>query len=562
MLEFRILGPLEVIHDGRVVPLAGRMQRAALALLLLEAGEVVSVDRLVDALWGERPPRTAVASLQNSVSQLRKVVGSEVLRTTPPGYVLVLEHGQLDVDRFTLLVAEARSAGAEDRARRLREALALWRGPPLAEFAYEAFARGEIERLEELRLEALEARIDADLELGRERELVGELESLVMRYPLRERLRGQLMLALYRCDRQAEALETYQDARRRMVDELGIVPGSALQNLYRAVLRQDASLEPTAPPRLVADHYDEVADALLSGRLVVVLGTGVNRCGRDEGAEWEKGECLPDELELAAHLARSFGYPATRPRELPRVSQYVAVTRGVGRLYDELHDVYERDYAPGPVQRFLGDLPSLLRAAAAPSPVIVLTGYDRTVERALADAGETFEVVSYIAAGRDRGRFLHTAPDGTRTVVERPNAYTDLARDGKPVLFKVHGAVDPSEGRDREGFVVSEDDYIDYLAHADFLASVPVTLTAKLRRSHYLFLGYPSDEWHLRVFLLRVWRDEKVGYRSWAVDSRPDTVRRDFWRQWAVDLYDVSLDEYVERLRDRLLTASTTRKEP
>jgi DNA-binding SARP family transcriptional activator len=556
VLEFRILGPLEVIQDGRVVPVTGRMQRAVLALLLLEAGEVVSVDRLVDALWGERPPRTAVASLQNFVSQLRKLVGSDVVKTTPPGYVLELEAEQLDLDRFTRLVKEARSAGAEERARRLRDALALWRGPPLAEFAYESFARAEIERLEELRLEALEARIDAELELGRHRELVAELESLVTRYPLRERLRGQLMLALYRCDRQAEALETYQDARRRLVDELGIVPGSALQNLYRAVLRQEGSLEPTAPPRLMADHYDEVVEALLSGRLVAVLGSGVNRCGRGEGDAWEKGECLPDELEVASHLARAFGYPATRPRELPRVSQYVAVTRGVGRLYDELHDVYDRDYAPGPVHRFLAELPGLLRARGVPSPVIVLTGYDHAVERALTDTGETFDVVSYIAVGRERGRFLHTAPDGTRTVVERPNRYADLAPEGNPILFKVYGAADPTEGRDRDSFVVSEDDYIDYLAQADFLSSVPVTLAAKLRRSHFLFLGYPFDEWHLRVFLLRVWRDEKVGYRSWAVDSRPDVVQREFWRQWAVDLYDVPLDEYVEELRDRIAAAS------
>jgi DNA-binding SARP family transcriptional activator len=560
VLEFRILGPLEVVDDGRLLPLGGRMQRAVLALLVLEAGAVVSVDRLVDALWGERPPRTAVASLQNFVSHLRKLLGAGVLETRAPGYVLRAERARRDVDRFVSLVEEARSGGAEERARRLREALELWRGPPLAELSYEAFARGEIERLEELRLEALEARIDAELELGHHRDLVGELESLVTRYPLRERLRAQLMLTLYRCDRQADALATYQDARRRLVDELGIVPGSALQNLYRAVLRQESALSASAASTVVADHYDEVVEALLGGRLVVVLGGGVNRCGRGEGEAWESGDCLPEDVEVAAHLARSFGYPGDRPRELPRVSQYVAVTRGIGRLYDELHAVYDRDYAPGPVHRFLGALPGLLRARAAPNPLVVVAGYDHAVERALTEAGERFDVVSYVAAGRDRGRFLHTAPDGTRTVVERPNVYAEVAPHGGPVLLKVHGEVDRAEG-DRDSFVVSEDDYIDYLTQTGLLASVPVTLAAKLRRSHFLFLGYPFDEWHLRVFLNRVWRDEKVAYRCWAVDSRPEVVQRDFWRQWGVDLYDVPLEDYVATLRERIAAAPATQTE-
>ena len=221
-LEFRLLGPIEVRSGGEPLPLGGPKQRALLALLLVEAGRAVSTDRIVDALWGEHPPRTAQTSLQNFVSQLRKLLGPDVLVTKPPGYLL---RARPDTDRVHELVGEARAAASpEDRAAKLREALALWRGPPLAEFAFEAFAQPEIARLEELRLAVLEDRLDADLEAGRHADVVGELEALVEEHPLRERFREQLMLALYRSGRQAEALEAFQRARHVLVDELGIDP--------------------------------------------------------------------------------------------------------------------------------------------------------------------------------------------------------------------------------------------------------------------------------------------------------------------------------------------------
>ena len=166
MLEYRILGPVEVVDETGPLSLGGQRQRAVLALLLLNAGSVVSTDRIVNEVWGEQPPRTVTTSLQNVVSQLRKLLGAETLVTRPPGYALRVERDQLDLGRFERLVAESRRQAAEQRSRTLREALALWRGPPLADLAFETFALGEIRRLEELRLEALEARIDADLELG------------------------------------------------------------------------------------------------------------------------------------------------------------------------------------------------------------------------------------------------------------------------------------------------------------------------------------------------------------------------------------------------------------
>jgi DNA-binding SARP family transcriptional activator len=247
-MEYRILGPLEISDDGRELELGSGKQRALLAILLLHANEIVSADRLIDELWGEQPPATAAKTLQVHVSRLRKTLGPEAgLRHRAGGYVLDLRPGELDLERFERLAEEGRRALAGDDAGRaqglLREALLLWRGPPLAEFAFESFAQRQIARLEELRLAALEQRMEADLVRGRHAELVGELEALVAEHPLRERLRSQLMLALYRSGRQAEALEAYQEARRVFVEELGIEPDRSLRELEKAILQQDRGLD-------------------------------------------------------------------------------------------------------------------------------------------------------------------------------------------------------------------------------------------------------------------------------------------------------------------------------
>ena len=241
-MEFRILGALEVSEGGRSLPLGGTKQRAVLAVLLLHADEVVSTERLIDDVW-ERPPATVKAVLQGYISKLRKALPPETLLTRGPGYLLRLEPHELDLRRFERLVEEADNAAPALAAGKIREALALWRGPPLADFAEEPFAQAAVARLEELRLLAIEKRIAADLELGRQAEVVAELEGVIAEHPLRERLRGQLMLALYRSGRQAEALGAYREARRTLVDELGIEPSPALQELERAILRQDPALE-------------------------------------------------------------------------------------------------------------------------------------------------------------------------------------------------------------------------------------------------------------------------------------------------------------------------------
>jgi DNA-binding SARP family transcriptional activator len=302
-MDYRILGPLEALDGERRLPLGGARQRSVLALLLLHGNEALTRDLIIDQLWGEEPPATAAKVLQNCISALRKELpgGTDTLRTVSGAYTLVLDADELDRDRFERLVAEGRAALSEeqhaDAAEQLRRALGLWRGAPLSDFTYERFAQEEITRLEELHVAAVEDRIEADLALGRHDELAPELEALVTRHPLRERLRRQLMLALYRAGRQAEALEAYRAARRTMLAELGLEPGRALQDLERAILAQDPALDGPAPRRVaraahggarpgrlaaspLVDRADELAlleagldDAIAGrGRLFVVIG--------------------------------------------------------------------------------------------------------------------------------------------------------------------------------------------------------------------------------------------------------------------------------------------------
>jgi DNA-binding SARP family transcriptional activator len=250
-VEFRILGPLEVWHEGRPIQIGGAKERALLVFLLLHVGEPVSADRLIEELWGDSPPATAKKSLQVRVAGLRRAVRGDVLLTRGDAYLVRLEPNQLDLHRFEQLLSDgSRAFAAGDPSAAvatLHEALALWRGPALADFAYESFAQAAIARLEELRVHALELRIEAQLDLGLHARVVAELEELVAANPLRERLREQLMLALYRDGRQAEALEIYRRTREELVAELGIEPGPALQKLQQAILRQDPSLDGPLP---------------------------------------------------------------------------------------------------------------------------------------------------------------------------------------------------------------------------------------------------------------------------------------------------------------------------
>ena len=253
-LKFRVLGPFEVVCDGRLLDVGPTKQRATLAMLLMHANTVVPTDRLLDGLWSGEPPVNARHALQVYVSNLRKLLKSgrspggngQVLITRRPGYLLSVPSEQLDAACFERLVANGRQALTDGRvgeaSELLRAALGLWRGPALADLTDLPFTRAQIPRLEQLRLQALEARLDADLALGRHVDLVGELETLVAMHPLRERFWIQLMLALYRASRQGEALQTYQAARELLIEQLGIDPGMEMRQLQTAILRQDPTL--------------------------------------------------------------------------------------------------------------------------------------------------------------------------------------------------------------------------------------------------------------------------------------------------------------------------------
>jgi YVTN family beta-propeller protein len=284
-VEFRVLGPLEASQDGRLVPLGGAKQRALLATLLVRANRVVSTDELLDELWGEQLPESAANMVQGYVSRLRKLLSSgeeDVIVHTPPGYVLRIQPDRVDSHRFEHLLREATEARAngeiEEAGAMLREALALWRGTALADVELNSFVELELRRLEELRLTALEERIEVDLDLGRHAQVVAELEALVAEHPLRERLRRELMLALYRCGRQSEALEFYRNGRRQLVEELGIEPGPSLRELERAILDQNPSLDippPSTNELPVSPGDSRRRKGLLAAAVALLVGSAI-----------------------------------------------------------------------------------------------------------------------------------------------------------------------------------------------------------------------------------------------------------------------------------------------
>jgi DNA-binding SARP family transcriptional activator len=409
VVEFRLLGPLAAAVDGVPVMLGAPQQRAFLALMLLNANEVVSRDRIVDELWGERPPATAAKLVQVYVSALRKLLdpGRDVLVTRSPGYLLRVEPDALDLQRFERLVDEGRAALAAGSpaaaSERLREALALWRGPALADLAFAPFAQAEIARLEELRLDGVCDRIEADLALGRGG-VVSELEALVAEHPLRERVRGQLMLALYRSGRQAEALAAYQDARRALVDELGIEPGRELRELEQAILCQDPSLdlgpaaqpEPTPAASAFVGRARELAtldaaldDALAgNGRLALVAGEpGIGKSrlaeqvghrARRRGARVYVGRCWeaggapaywPWVQALRAYV-RDSDPDALRARIGGEGAELATILPELRALMPDLPESPPAD-SEGARFRLLESVASFLRNAASEAPVVV-----------------------------------------------------------------------------------------------------------------------------------------------------------------------------------------------
>lgn len=381
MLEFRILGPLSVVDDGRPVVLGGSRRRATLALLLLGANRVVPIERMADELYGGSPPVTALTQVQRQISDLRKLLGPMTIETRSPGYMMRLERKQFDLAMFEDLCHDGVNAlaggDAALAADRLQQALALWRGPPLVDMTYESFARAPMERLEELRLSAIEKRIDADLALGRHAEVIPELEELVAEHPLREQFRAQLMLALYRSARQAEALDTFRHARETLVGELGIEPAPALQRLERQILAQDAALDApqlvlhrprTGPPGAVlVAATDEsglaMASAMaepLASRREVILARLL-----DDESELERAAASLRARSVAVGAGvRAAAFVSADPAaDLVRLATGYEVELAVAVAHDELDDVP----LPAVLVELLSDSPADVALAAGPA---------------------------------------------------------------------------------------------------------------------------------------------------------------------------------------------------
>jgi hypothetical protein len=314
--------------------------------------------------------------------------------------------------------------------------------------------------------------------------------------------------------------------------------------------------------------------------VVPFLGAGVNHFGRT--GPWERADVgtLPDGRELADHLAAVYGYLESMPtvavadeaatdgngREQPpavstelldlaRVSQFVALITDEQQLYDDLHEIFASQYDPNDLHRFFGEFPKLFRERElAPSyQLIVTTNYDDALERALSDQGEEFDLFYYGADQHGKGWFWHTKPDGANTQVKDAARYGPDLLESRPAIVKIHGAVNRDD-RDRDSYVITEDDYIEYLADAGISGLVPAKLKAKMRQSNFLFLGYSMRDWNVRAFLQRLWSERQRGVQSWAIQLAPDTLERRFWEKRSVEIHEVRLEEYIDRLRMEVVT--------
>jgi hypothetical protein len=314
-------------------------------------------------------------------------------------------------------------------------------------------------------------------------------------------------------------------------------------------------------------HFNLVAKMMLRGRVVPFLGAGVNLCGRPRDVKWtpRTDQHLPSGAELSKHLAESFNFPLGDASDLARVAQYITVMLGSDPLYLELHRLFARDYPPTPLHRFFAELPRRLRAARADDPfavdegtfpLIITTNYDDVLERAFLEAGEEFDLVTYVAAeGENRGRFTHTPPHGEPEPIMTPNEYVGVPSQMRPVIMKIHGAVDRLRpDGERDSFVITEDDYIDYLARTK-LSDLPKMLGAMVHTSHLLFLGYGLRDWNLRVMLHRIVTERKRTRQWWAVQEGPTELDRKFWSRRGIEIIDIDLLEYITALRQRLTDA-------
>jgi len=334
-------------------------------------------------------------------------------------------------------------------------------------------------------------------------------------------------------------------------------------------------------------HYKTVTKAITDGRVVFFLGAGANLCGRPQDENWQRGQhnYLPSGIELAEYLADEFSYPPSKElvdcpalqkkvevliksKDLARVSQFVDVMNGDGPLYDKLHDIFNHDYPPTDVHKFLAKLPAALREKGCDfcHQLIVTTNYDDVLERAFYDENESFDLVYYEAKGQQRGKFIHRKyvmsskdkpvwplHDVEAYLIEKPKEYFELALDQRTVILKIHGTVNrPTVNFDQDSYVVTEDHFIDYLTHTEINDLLPKTLAVKLYRSHFLFLGYALRDWNLRVILYRLWQQRELSFKSWAIQLEPDAIDQEFWKRYDVEFKNIRLENYIATLNTRI----------
>ena len=304
------------------------------------------------------------------------------------------------------------------------------------------------------------------------------------------------------------------------------------------------------------DHYQMVVDVLLRGRAVPLLGAGAGQFDRPEGSSWDVGnrEFYPRGAELAEYLADAFFYHEPDRRDLRRVSQYAAVKAGVGPLYDRLHEVYDVQCAPSPLHRFMARLPAAIRRVSTDPryPLLLTTHYDDRLERAFHDEGEPVEVVTYLTETEHRGKFLHRVWDtGESIVIHSPNDYEGLSLGRRPAILKIHGTIDRQDAV-ADSYVITEDDYLDYLDRTDISGFVPARLAVALQRSHFLFLGYRLEDWNLRFTLHRIWGRGRNRYTSWSVQPSVSELDRRFCEQRGIEVIGMTLEDYTARLESAL----------
>jgi hypothetical protein len=299
--------------------------------------------------------------------------------------------------------------------------------------------------------------------------------------------------------------------------------------------------------------YSHVARELVQGSLTPFLGAGANTPGLLPQDPFVPGQRLPTGSELAEDLAQEFMYPG-EDRDLVRVSQWVAIRLGPLTLYRYLHNVFDHDYTPTALHRLMARMPQYVREQQGLEyPLFITTNYDYALERAFEEAGEEYDLLTYLAAGPDLGKFRHTTPDGESKVIDRPNRYKGVTLLERPAIAKIHGAV--ARGvklPDDDSYVVTEDDYIDCLTRTDIVTLLPPSVVQRMQRCHYLFLGYSLRDWNLRAILHRIRRDRALANESWVVSSRPDPLEEKAWNNRNVEMFEADLDDFAEELDARM----------